>query len=398
MNILKRLFGKSEQRAACPSWDALSGHGTATGRLVSPRAAENLSTVLACVQAISTAIASLPAYLYRMEGKVRVEDTAHPLADLIRRGPNEKQTWPDFVEFVMSSAVMRGNALVEIVTDAAGRVLELKPIPWEWVSVQVLPSGRLAYDVTEITSIYGGQGRFRRLLEGEVMHLRDRTDDGLLGKSRLQRAAAVVAAGVSVQEFAESMYRNGASPSGALESDAKLAPEAYDRLKQQFNDAYTGPQNARKVMLLESGLHWKQISVSPEDAELLSSRRFTTEELARIFQVPPPMVGIWDHSTFTNSETAGKWFATFTIGPWCRKLEAEFARSVLSAADRATHQIEFDLSGFLRGDHGARWQGYQIAVSNGILTPNEIREAEGWNPRPGGDDFPGKQTGVTPGA
>jgi HK97 family phage portal protein len=274
------------------------------------------------------------------------------------------------------------------VTDAAGAVVELKPIPYEWVSVQMLTNGRLCYDVTEITSIYGGQGRMRRLLDHEVFHLRDRTDDGLLGKSRLQRAASVIRAGLSVQDFAESMYRNGANPSGAVELDNKLSPEARQQLGEAFK-SFQGTSNAAKVMILDQGLTWKQISVSPEDAELLASRRFTTEELARIFQVPPPLVGIWDHSSFTNSETAGKWFGQFTIGPWCRKIESEFRRSIFSAEDRGTYSLELDLSGFLRGDHAARWAGHKIAIEAGILNSNEIRELEGWNAREGGDEFQG---------
>jgi HK97 family phage portal protein len=398
MNIFKRIFTPAkEERDTCPSWEALSGLNTGTGHLVNSRIAENLSTVLACVQAISTAMASLPATVYRLDGKTRLAAPEHPLSALIANGPNDKQTWPDFVEFMEASVLLRGNALAEIITDRAGRIVALKPIPWEWVSVQMLPTGRLVYDVTEIQSVYGGTGKMRRLLEGEVMHLRDRTDDTILGKSRIQRAGSVIRAGLSVQEFSESMYRNGANPSGALESDAKISSEGFQRLRQQFDDAYTGAQNARKVMLLDQGLHWKQISVSPEDAELLASRRFTTEELARIFQVPPPLVGIWDHSSFTNSETAGKWFASYTIGPWCRKFEAEIARSVLSASDRGAYQLEFDLSGFLRGDHGARWQGHEIAVRNGILTPNEIRLIEGWNPMPGGDELT-RQKEVKPSA
>jgi HK97 family phage portal protein len=111
---------------------------------------------------------------------------------------------------------------------------------------------------------------------------------------------------------------------------------------------------------------WQQISVSPEDAELLASRRFSTEELARIFQVPPPLVGIWDNSTFTNSETAGRWFATHTLAPWLRKLEAEFSRSVFTAGSPSF--LEFDLSGFLRGDPEARWRSYDIAIKNRVLT------------------------------
>jgi HK97 family phage portal protein len=101
------------------------------------------------------------------------------------------------------------------------------------------------------------------------------------------------------------------------------------------------------ALILEGGAEWQQISVSPEDAELQASRRFTTEELARLYQVPPPIVGIWDHSSFTNSETAGRWFAQFTLSPWIRKLEAEFVCSVFTASGRESHSIELDLSGAL---------------------------------------------------
>lgn len=154
---------------------------------------------------------------------------------------------------------------------------------------------------------------------------------------------------------------------------------------------FAGSNNAARALILEGGAEWQQISVSPEDAELLASRRFTTEELARLYQVPPPIVGIWDHSSFTNSETAGRWFAQFTLAPWIRKIEAEFARSVFTAAGRETNHIEFDLSGFLRGDPAQRWQGYDVALRNQVLTPNEVRQAEGYNRRQGGDSFPGDQ-------
>lgn len=121
------------------------------------------------------------------------------------------------------------------------------------------------------------------------------------------------------------------------------------------------------------------------------SRRFTTEELARLYQVPPPIVGIWDHSSFTNSETAGRWFAQFTLAPWIRKIEAEFARSVFTAAGRESHHVEFDLSGFLRGDPAQRWQGYDVALRNRVLTPNEVRQAEGYIgcPRTAPEHHPG---------
>ena len=139
-----------------------------------------------------------------------------------------------------------------------------------------------------------------------------------------------------------------------------------------------GPRNARKFLLLEEGLTFDPTSVSPEDAELLASRRFSVEELCRLFQVPPPIVQDYTHGTFTNAAQAGLWFAQLSLTPWARKIEAEFARSIFT--DDSFH-LEIDLSGLMRGDYAARWAAYGAAVTNGILTVDEIREAEGYNPK-----------------
>lgn len=374
-----------EQRAREISWDALKGGVDLGGSaFVNPRMAENLSTVLACVGAISSAMASLPAYVYRTIARGREIDTGHPIAKLIATGPNQHQSWPDFVEWLLASALLRGNALAEIVTDSRGAVAELRPIPWEHVTVQLLPSGRLVYDVVEMQALYGGTGRPRRLLQHEVFHLRDRSDDGLLGRSRLQRAAAVVQAGLSIQDFANALYRNGVNPSGALEMEAKLTQDQRELLAKNFSAAMAGPAKAAKALVLDQGMKWSQISISPEDAEFLASRRFTTEELARLFGVPPPIIGDLSHGTFTNSEIMGRWFSMRTLSPWIRKVEAEFTRSIFSDATRQTHKLEIDMSGFLRGDPAQRWAAWKIAVEGGILDADEIREEEGFNPRPGG--------------
>jgi HK97 family phage portal protein len=387
---LGALFRRAERRSGGltdPATAALFGAlPTASGAYVTPRAAEGLATVLACVSAISSAIGSLPAYVYRRDPAGRAEDVTHPVNRLIRQGPNPWQTWPELVEWLVASALLRGNALAEIETDGRGAVTGLAPIPWGGVSVQLLPSGRLAYDVTFFNGIVGGTGKVRRLLADEVLHLRDRSDDGLIGRSRLARAAETVGAALAVQEFAGAMYRHGVNPSGALQADGRLSDASMARLATEFRNAFAGAGNAAKALVLDQGIKWQQISISPEDAELLASRRFSTEELARIFQVPPPLVGIWDHSSFTNSETAGRWFAQHTLTPWIRKIEAEFGRSVFGAGSAS--YLELDLSGFLRGDPGERWRTYDIAIRNRVLTPNEIRDAEGWNPRPGGDEFP----------
>ena len=325
-------------------------------------------------------MASLPAYVYRRLERGREIDEGHAVARLIANGPNQHQTWADFVEWLVASVLLRGNGLAEIVTDARGAVAGLKPIPWEFASVQLLSTGRLAYDITEITAITGGTGRPRRLLQDEVLHLRDRSDDGLIGRSRLQRASAVVRAGLSIQDFANALYANGVNPSGALQMDGKLTEEQLDRFARQFRESFAGPTKAAKAMILDSGVKWQQISISPEDAEFLDSRRFTVEELCRLFGVPPPIAGDLSHGTFTNTETMVRLFATNTLTPWCRKLESEFSRSVFSAGTRSSHKLELDLSGLLRGDPAQRWESWKIAVDSGILHPDEVREEEGFNP------------------
>ena len=378
---LKRMVGKSETRAAGDPLYSSVPTGLAGTRAINPRLAENLSTVLACVGAISGAISSLPVYVYQKtnEGRQLVHD--HPIMALINSGPNPHQSWPDFVEWWVSSTLLRGNGLSEAKRNAEGKIEALTPIPWEHVSVQLMPSGRLAFDVTDIHSIYGGTGKTRRIFEDDVIHLRDRSDDGLLGRSRLQRAASVVSSGLAVQEHATAMFENQATPSGALEAEQSITPAQRDQLRDQLRDYYTGSANARRVMVLEGGLKFNPISLSAEDAELLASRRFSTEELARLYQVPPPIIGDLSHGTFTNSETAGRWFAQHTLTPWIRKIETELQRSLLSETARATHEIEIDLSGFLRGDPETRWKSHEIAVKNGILDINEVREIEGPNPQ-----------------
>ena len=385
--MLGRWRRKREERAQ--EWGSLDPRlaeafgisRSAAGVSVTATSAEGLATVSACVQAIAAGIASLPALVYRETEGGREEAPDHPLARMIRDGVNDREGWPDFIESLVANALLRGNGLAEIVTDDRGRLRELCSIPWAWVAPRVLTSGRLAFEVTDMYGARGAPGHMRRLLNAEVIHIKDRSDDGMLGRSRLSRARETIGTALAVQLFAASTYANQATPKGVLSFKSRLNSDQLVRVKQMWLDLFTGPDNAAKTLILDQDGEFKPMSVSPEDAELLASRRFTTEELARLFNVPPPIVGIWDHSSFTNSETAGRWFAIFTLTPWIRKLETEFARAVLGAG----YSLEIDLSGLTRGDYAARWNAHKIAVGSRILTPNEVREAEGYNPRPDGD-------------
>jgi HK97 family phage portal protein len=375
---LARVMGFERRSAASsPSWAAMAA-SLGTAPVVNERMAENFGTVTACTNAISSALAMAPANIYRRTDGGRVEVLDHPLRRLIDGGPNDHQTWADLIESVLAAALLAGNGLIEIERNGAD-IVSLRYIPWAWVSPMLAPSGRLVYDVTEQTGLYGSTGRIRRLLSGDVIHLRDRSDDGILGRSRLSRSPSTIAGALQGNEFAQAFLANGAQPSGAITSEQAIAPETMAALRSQFDDRHAGAGKAGKVLVLSDGLKFNPFQISPEDAELLGSRKFAVEEVCRLYQVPPPLIQDYSNNTFTNSEAAGRWFAQFTLGPWARKIEAVMSRALFP--DGSGLEIELDLSSFLRGDPQTRWAAHKIAVDAGILDPDEIREIEGFNPR-----------------
>jgi HK97 family phage portal protein len=375
LGLLERAFGAMgyERRSAPddPSWAALGGNiGYASA--LSARAAENLSTVLACTTAISSALGYVQAYVYRRDTDgTRAEMPTHPLAKLTRTGASPNMTWPDFVEHWVASALLSGNGLGEIVRSGNGQLAGFNWIPWQHVTVAQLSTGRLAFDVND------GRGNSRRLLQSEVIHLRGRTDDGLVGRSVLSRAAETVSSVNSAQSIARKFMENGLQPSGVLETPAAMGPESQRNLRDGLNRTNQGVERAGNLLILGGGMSFKSVSLSPEDAELLESRKFGVVEICRLFHVPPPIVQAYENNTFTNANQAGIWFATYCLGPWARKIQAEFARSVLAPGI----EMELDLSGFLQGDPLTRWQTHQIAIETNVLDANEIRQIEGYNTR-----------------
>jgi len=384
MGIRQRLaawLAPVEQRST--SWDLLRagvagwGIADASGQVVTHLSAENsLSTIGACVNVIAGAIASLPALVYRWDGNRRVEAPAHPLQRLIDGVPNMHQSWCDWLEATVASVLLRGNAVSEIVLDQRGAVVGLLPLRWDLVSIVQLPRGRIAYDVSD--DMRGGT---RRLLQEQVYHLRDRSDDGIVGVSRLHRMAGVVGSAQALAEFTGSMWRNGVHPSGAVQAENKIPADQRQMLREHLKAMSQGPGNAGRIMILDQGLKWQSISVSPEDAELLESRKFSVAELCRVFGVPPPLVQDYSHNTFTNSQEASRWFASNTLTPWVRKIEQEARRSLFSAAAAVDHDLELDMGDLLRGSPLERWQANKLAIESGALDPDEIRLQEGWPPR-----------------
>ena len=287
-------------------------------------------------------------------------------------------TWPGLIEWLMSQILLHGNGLLEIVGDQFGNITALNPIPWRCVTVSQIRSGILVYDVMPVHGI----GPIRRLLSSEVIHARDRSDDGLVGRSRFARAPGAVRIGLDESNFIRSLWQNGAQPKAVIEVPKIFSDEAFERFKEAILENHAGVGNAGKTLILEEGAKLSASGITPEDAQVLASRKFTVEEVCRLLQIPPPLLQLYDNNTFTNSAQASIWFAQNTLAPWVGKLEAEFTRALFGSSG---YELDLDLSSLMRGDFSARWASWQIAVANGILTPNEAREAEGFAPHPDGN-------------
>lgn len=358
-------------------WGAMSGLGFGGRGSVNSTAAEGLAAVTAAVDAIASGIASLPVACYRTAGAGRVEAPEHPVATLLR-APNPLQTWPGWVESMLSSVLLHGNAVSVIERDGAGRPVALRFVPWQCISLQVLPGGRIVFDVLS-TMLYGGPSLVGRYFDSELLWLRDRSDTGVVGRSRLSRAPAVIQAALGLAEFSESVWRNSSRPSGMLTMPAGVSPDAVKRIRSNWEANQEGRHNAGKVVYAEAGQAFTPISSNPIESEVLESRRFGVIEVCRLFNVPPPILQAYENSTFTNASQASTWFASNTLTPWARRLEAEFSRSVFT--DPAYH-IEIDLAGLLRGDFASRWTANVAAVTAGILRPDEVHAQEGYGPLP----------------
>jgi len=348
------------------------------GRAVTVTVAENLSTVLACVSAICSGLSSLPVYLYRQDSNGRSQVTSHPVARLLRQ-PNRHQSWPNYLETTLASTLLFGNGVSVIEYDGRGAPTALRPVLWTQCVVSLMASGRLAYDLT-LPTLFGPSDPPQRFFDDSILHFRDRSDDSLIGRSRISRAPGVISNAAGLQEFTANFWEDGLAPGAVLKHPRSVTQPARDRLKADF-DAHRGGTK-RKTILLEEGLDLSLLSVSPEAAEVLASRRFTVAELCRLFQVPPIVVGDFEHASLQNAQQAARWFCVFTLAPWAKKIEAEIARALLP--EDGSLFVQFDMSELLRGDPEAQMASLISGVTNGVLTSNEARVAQGYPPHPDG--------------
>ena len=385
---IKSLFGfgqardKPVDKAADAGYSFLFGR-TTSGKPVNERTAMQTTAVYACVRILAEAVASLPLHVYEYQddgGKKLVHD--HPLYYLLHDEPNPEMTSFVFRETLMSHLLIWGNAYAQIIRDGAGRVLGLYPLLPDKMEVQRDDKGNIYYvysrnsDENPTFKEYGNI----KLKAEDVLHIPGLGFDGLIGYSPIAMAKNAVGMTLACEEYGASFFANGANPGGVLEHPGVLKDPS--KVRESWNSVYRGVSNAHKIAVLEEGMKYQQIGIPPEEAQFLETRKFQINEIARLYRIPPHMIGDLDKSSFSNIEQQSLEFVKYTLDPWVIRWEQSLQRSLLLPGEKGKYFIKLNVDGLLRGDYQSRMNGYAVGRQNGWFSANDIREMENMNPIP----------------
>lgn len=365
-------------------WARLIGqaHGirTTSGVHVSPESAVQNTTVLICERVLGESVASLPCILYKRRkdgGKDRAID--HPLYRVLHDQANGWNTAFEYFEGTMINLASRGNGYAYVERNTKGQTVGLVPLHPDGVTI------KQAKDWSPVYTAIMPDNTKTPLSSLEMHHIRGPLPKGYLGRSIITLAREAIGLGLATERFGSALFENGAKPSGVLSHPKVLLTPAQDRLRQQFADKHAGLDNAHKPLILEEGMTWTALSINPDDAQFLETRKFQRSEIAGIFRVPAHFVNDMEKATFSNIEHQTLDFIQQSLRPWLVRIEQAINRDLLTPAERQDYFVEFLMDGMLRGDFFTRMQGYALQIQNRLATPNELRAKENANPIAGGE-------------
>ena len=378
MSILDGLFrsrDKPQNRTSGSTYTFFTG-GSSSGKMVNERSAMQMTAVYACVRILSEAIAGLPLHMYRhREDGGKEKATDHPLYLLLHDEPNPEMSSFVFRETLMTHLLLWGNAYAQIIWNGKGEVVALYPLMPNKMSVDRDNNGQLYYTYQMASEDTPAADAGLVILKpSDVLHIPGLGFDGLVGYSPIAMAKNAIGLAIATEEYGAKWFANGAAPSGVLEHPGTIKDPS--RVREAWQSQFGGSSNSGKIAVLEEGMKYTPITISPEQAQFLETRKFQINEIARIFRVPPHMVGDLEKSSFSNIEQQSLEFVKYTLDPWVVRWEQSIHRSLLSEDEKASYFVKFNVEGLLRGDYQSRMNGYAIGRQNGWMSANDIRELE----------------------
>lgn len=352
---------------------------SSSGKVVSADKAIQLSAVWACVRLLSESVSTLPLKIYqRQDDGSRKPATQHPAYQVLCRRPNLEMTPSRFMLMLVASICLRGNGFVEKKM-IGNKLVSLVPLLPQNMVVKRLDDGSLQYTYTETSSQ-------RVIPVKKIMHIRGFGLDGVCGMMPMMAGRDVIGAAMAVEESAAKIFENGLQSSGFLSAETALDKDQRERLRG-YMQAFTGSRNAGKIMVLEGGLKYQNVTMNPEAAQMLESRAFSIEEICRWFRVPPFMVGHADKQSSWASSVEGMnlQFLTNTLRPLLVNIEQEISRCLLDGDEELF--AEFSVEGLLRADSAGRSAYYTTALQNGWMSRNDVRRLENMPPIEGGEIY-----------
>ena len=335
-----------------------------------------MTAVYSCVRILAEAVAGLPLHFYKYKDDGSKEKALdNSLYHLLHDEPNPEMSSFVFRETLMTHLLLWGNAYAQIIRNGKGEIIALYPLMANRMQVDRDENGQLYY-------IYTRSSDEAKTMEGitvylsprDVLHIPGLGFDGLVGYSPIAMAKNAIGLAMATEEYGAKFFANGAAPSGVLEHPGTIKDPA--RLRENWNATFGGSANSGKVAVLEEGMKYTPISISPEQAQFLETRKFQINEIARIFRVPPHMLADLEKSSFSNIEQQSLEFVKYTLDPWVIRWEQSLYRSLLTPEEKKKYFFKFNLEGLLRGDYASRMSGYATARQNGWMSANDIRELE----------------------
>ena len=349
---------------------------------VTEETALSATAVWAGVRIISETLAMLPLKLYeRVDERSKRPARNLGLYTLLHDEPNPEQTSFEFREMQQGFLLLWGNCYAQKVFNGRGEVSEVWPlVPWR-VNPERTASNALVYRVR-----LPGDDRNEVVLPADdVFHIRGFSSNGLLGDNVVNKFRNSIGLSLAAEEFGGRFFGNGLAASGGLKHPGKLGPEGRKNLRDSFTERHGGVSRSHRLMILEEGVEWFQMSTDPEKAQALETRKFQVTEVARILNLPPHLLKDLERATFTNIEHQGQEFVTYSMQPWLTRWEQRLNRSLLLPTQRSRFFAQFEVKGLLRGDSAARSAFYHSMFALGAYSPNDIREKEDDEPVEGGD-------------